>query len=73
METDYNKLDHDRIIEFLKQNGGGAKVADLITDSGANRLRIYPLLAQMAIDKEIIVEEESFWGAPVKVRLSRIG
>lgn len=69
-ETDYNKLDHDRIIEYMRQNNGVADVADLITDSGANRLRIYPLLAQMSLDKEIVIEEESFWGAPVKVRLS---
>ncbi|MCM1504962.1 MAG: hypothetical protein NC127_07185 [Muribaculum sp.] len=69
MELDYAKLDHDRIVEYLRMCGGHCKVAELIRDSVADKLRIYPLIAKMSIEREIAVISESRWGTPLEVAL----
>ena len=72
MIMDYKQLDHDRIINYLKENNGEATVEDLNLRSVANQFRIQSLLIQMALENEIQILEESFWGGPVRVRLSSI-
>ncbi len=69
MEIDFAKLDHDRLIEYLKMCGGRCLVKDIIKDSVVEKLRVYSLLAKMSIDREIRVLNESNWGAPIEIAL----
>ena len=41
----------------------------IIQESGADRLRIYPILFELCQEKKILILEESEWGAPVMVEL----
>ena len=68
METNYKQLDRDRVLLYLKEHG--VSIVDAIVEqSGAEPLRIYPLLFELAQEKIIRIVEENAWGAPLKVEL----
>ena len=68
METNCKQLDRDRVLLYLK--GHGVSTVDAIVEqSGAEPLRIYPLLFELAQEKIIRIVEENAWGAPLKVEL----
>lgn len=64
---DYAKLDRGRILSYIEARGGESSVKDIIQNSTANKLRIYPLLQQMEMDGEIEVTGHAFLGAPTIV------
>ena len=41
----------------------------IIQESGAEQLRVYPLLFELVQKKKIRILEENGWGAPLKVEL----
>ena len=68
METNFKQLDRDRVLLYLK--GHGVSTVDAIVEqSGAEPLRIYPLLFELTQEKIIRIVEENAWGAPLKVEL----
>jgi len=70
-DINYKKLDEDAIMAFLKNNEGDVKVASIITDSGANKLRVYNILFEMEQKGIIIVTQKSELGTPELVKLVR--
>ena len=49
--------------------GGDVAVDDIIAFSGAEKLRVYPLIFKMKLDGVITITETNMWGAPTKIRL----
>ena len=64
----YKQLDRDKILSFL-QTHPISTVDAIMKDSGAERLRVYPILFGLKQEGIIRIIEESGWGAPVKVEL----
>lgn len=69
-EVDYNPQDYEHIRNYLISQGGKCSVDNIKQYSGAHPLRIYPTLFRMEKGKEIEVEEQTTFGAPVVVRLT---
>ena len=69
METNYKQLDRNRVLLYLKEHGEST-VDAIVEQSGAEPLRIYPLLFELAQEKIIRIVEENAWGAPLKVELT---
>lgn len=65
---DYKQQDRDKILSYL-QAYPISTVDAIIQESGAERLRVYPILFELNQEKKIRILEESEWGAPVKVEL----
>ena len=65
----YKQQDRDKILSYL-QTHSVSIVDDIVNQSGAERLRVYPILFELRQEKIIQILEESEWGAPVKVALS---
>ena len=65
---DYKQQDRDKILSYLQAHPIST-IDAIIQESGAERLRIYPILFELNQEKRIRVVEESEWGAPVKVEL----
>lgn len=63
---DCKQQDRDKILAYLK-NHLVCTVGDIILESGAERLRVYPILFELCQEKKIKVLKESEWGAPVRV------
>lgn len=68
MEVNYKQQDRDKILSYLQAHPIST-IDAIIQESGAERLRIYPILLELNQEKRIRVVEESEWGAPVKVEL----
>ena len=69
METNYKQLDQNRVLLYLKEHRVST-VDAIVEQSGAEPLRIYPLLFELAQEKVIRIVEASVWGAPLKVELT---
>lgn len=67
---DYKQQDRDKILSYL-QAYPISTVDAIIQESGAERLRIYPILFELSQERVIRVWEVSEWGAPLKVELMR--
>ena len=65
----YKELDRKSLIKYLEDNRGIVKVQDLMDNSGANQLRVFPLLFELTREGVIEVLEEDNLGAPEKIRL----
>ena len=65
----YKEQDRKKILDFLRSNGGTATVDELLTKSGAEKLRIYPILFEEFHAGHITFLEEEHYGAPKVVRL----
>ena len=64
----YKQLDRERILSYLEAHP--ISIIDaIIQESGAEQLRVYPILFEFNQEKKIRILEESEWGAPVKVEL----
>ena len=68
MVINYKQLDRDRVLRYLKEHGVST-VDAIVEQSGAEPLRIYALLFELAQEKLIRIVEENAWGAPLKVEL----
>ena len=64
----YKQQDRDKILIYLQAHPV-SRVEAINEESGAERLRIYPILFELGQERVIRVLEVSEWGAPVKVEL----
>ena len=65
----YKSLDIQKIQCAVRSCPEGLAVVDLITRSGAEPLRVYPILFELEQSGWLEVTERSEWGAPRWVRL----
>ena len=65
----YKQLDRERILSYLNANRISS-VDAIIEHSGAEKLRIYPILFELNQENIIRAVEETEWGAPMKVILN---
>lgn len=71
METiNYKERDRKAILDYLGAQEGEVMVAHILTDSGADRLRVYPLLFELEQEGLVTVTKENDLGTPETVRLS---
>lgn len=63
----YAKIDHDKILSYIEASSNTCSVNDIMEYSGAEKLRIYPLLQRMEISGEIEVLKRSWLGTPLIV------
>lgn len=68
MQANYKQQDFNKILSYLKENSISS-VDAIIQESGAEPLRVYPILFELIQEKVIRVVEETGWGAPVRVEL----
>ena len=68
MQANYKQQDFNKILSYLKENSISS-VDAIIQESGAEPLRVYPILFELLQEKVIRVVEETGWGAPVRVEL----
>ena len=68
-EDSYKSQDRDRILSFISNQGGSALVEEVMEQSGAEPLRVYPLLFELRQEGLLTYEEEEEYGSPKRVRL----
>ena len=67
----YKLLDLNHILSYLKEHPIST-VDAIMQESGAESLRVYPLLFELAQEKKIRIVEETGWGASLKVELLNV-
>lgn len=65
----YADLDRFKILDYVERCGNEASVIDIITYSGAEKLRVYSLITKMELNGEIKVLERTPFGAPTCVKI----
>ena len=68
-EDSYKSQDRERILSFISSQGGSALVEAIIERSGAEPMRVYPLLFELRQEGLLAYEEEEEYGSPKRVRL----
>lgn len=68
-DINYKEIDKKAILDYLGSRGGEIKVADVMTNSGANQLRVYPILFELQMEGKLEVVQASELGTPITVRL----
>lgn len=68
-DIDYAEKDRMKILEYIRKHGNSCSVAELIEKSGAERLRVYPLIARLSIEGNLKITKFDSWGSPVTVLL----
>ena len=68
-EDSYKSQDRERILSFISNQGGSALVEEVMEQSGAEPLRVYPLLFELRQEGLLAYEEEEEYGSPKRVRL----
>ena len=69
MGPNYKKQDREYILTYLKAHPI-CSVEAIMEESGAEPVRVYPILFELNQEKKIRVLEETGWGAPLRVELS---
>lgn len=64
----YANLDRLKILDYVQRCGNKASVVDIITYSGADKLRVYSLITKMELDGEIKILERTSFGAPTYIQ-----
>lgn len=72
MSENYKEIDRKKIMNYLKANGGEVEVKNIIAESGAEQMRIYPILFEERIAGNIEVTEFEDMGSPKRVRLKKM-
>lgn len=65
----YKVLDTQRIIDYIRSSSDKVPVEDIIRNSGAEKLRVYPALFELEQSGQIEVLEREELGAPSVVRI----
>lgn len=65
----YKVLDTQKIIDYIRSSSDKVPVEDIIRNSGAEKLRIYPALFELEQSGQIEVLEREELGAPSMVRI----
>ena len=69
MGPNYKKQDREYILAYLKAHPISS-VEAIMEESGAEPVRVYPILFELNQEKKIRVLEETGWGAPLRIELS---
>ena len=67
-EESLKERDRKRVLDYMKGKAE-VHVDDLVENSGADRLRIYPILTEETQSGSIVVVKSTGWGAPEIVAL----
>ena len=67
-EDSLKERDRKRVLDYMKGKAE-VHVDDLVENSGADRLRIYPILTEEIQSGSIVVVKSTGWGAPEIVAL----
>lgn len=65
---DYKSIDAQKIIDYIKTSAKDVSVKDLLLNSGADELRIYPILFELEQAGCIEVVKRKLLGAPLIIR-----
>lgn len=66
MDENSKTLDRQKIETYLSGRES-VTVKELIENSGANKLRVFPILFEMQLDNKLMVQEEDSFGRPLCV------
>lgn len=66
---DYKAQDRKSIIDYLSSVGGPVAVSDIAANSGADKLRVYPILFELQMEGIVRVIEAEQLGAPSVIEL----
>ena len=69
MQKSFKEQDREHILTYIKKEDGDVKVDDIITNSGAHKLRVYPILFELVQEKKLKVVKKEKMGAPMVVRM----
>lgn len=64
---DYKALDTQKIRDYIDASDWMVAVDDIIRNSGADKLRVYPALFELEQDGYIEVAEREELGAPIAI------
>ncbi len=67
-EINYKEIDRKAVLEYMKGKAE-VHVDDIIANSGAERLRVYPILFEEERSGYVVVVKANQWGAPEIVSL----
>ena len=67
MDVNYKLIDTQKIIDYINSFLGEIRVEDIIQNSGADKLRVYPALFELEQEGIIDVLEREELGAPAVV------
>lgn len=65
----YKVLDTQKIIDYIRSSSDKVPVEDIIRNSGAEKLRVYPALFELEQSGQIEVLEREELGVPSMVRI----
>lgn len=68
MDVNYKLIDTQRIIDYITFFFKGVSVEEIIQNSGAEKLRVYPALFELEQSGFLEVLEREELGAPLMVR-----
>lgn len=72
MCDNYKVIDRKKIMDYLAANGGEVDVKKIIDESGAEKMRVFPILFEERIAGNIEVTELEDMGSPKRVRLKKM-
>ena len=67
MDVNYRLIDTQKIIDYINSFSGEIRVEDIVRNSGADKLRVYPALFELEQEGIIDVLEREELGAPTVV------
>ena len=70
-EMDYKEIDRKSILEYIEKQGGQCPVQDIIKNSGAEKLRVYPILFEEVHSARLTALQQESFGSPKIVKLLR--
>lgn len=65
----YKERDRKLIMEYMATRGGEVSVEDIIRESGAEKLRVYPILFEEEQAGHVKVTDREWMGAAERVKL----
>lgn len=68
MKDNYKRQDRNCVLSYLESHPVST-VDAIMKESGAEPLRVYPILFELTQEKKIRVLERTGWGAPAMVEL----
>jgi len=71
MNIDYKALDTQKVVDYILSFSEEVLVVNIIQNSGADKLRVYPALFELEQNGFLEVVEREEFGAPLVVRRRR--
>lgn len=67
-DVNYKVADTRKIVQYIASFPGEVEVEDIIRNSGAEKLRVYPALFELEQEGYLTVTRRELLGAPLTVR-----